>query len=67
MMTLNDRMNLLIAENEQLKAEVAELKDQVSILSQRPKYDLSTTQGREQSVIERLKIQGLVSNKAGAS
>ena len=66
MMTLNDRMNLLIAENEQLKAEVAELKDQVSILSQRPKYDLSTTQGREQAVIERLKIQGLVSNKGVA-
>lgn len=60
-------MNLLIAENEQLKAEVAELKDQVSILSQRPKYDLSTIQGREKAVIERLKIQGLVSNKAGAS
>ena len=53
-MTLNDRMNLLIAENEQLKAEVTELKDQVSILSQRPKYDLSTSQGREQAVIERL-------------
>ncbi|MEL4370693.1 MULTISPECIES: hypothetical protein [Shewanella] len=67
MMTLNDRMNLLIAENEQLKAEVAELKDQVSILSKRPKYDLSTTQGREQAVIDRLKIQGLVSNKAGAA
>lgn len=55
-MTLNDRMNLLIAENEQLKAEVAELKDQVQILSQRPKYDLSTTQGREQAVIGRLNI-----------
>lgn len=66
MMTLNDRMNLLIEENQQLKAEVAELKDQVSILSQRPKYDLSTTQGREQAVIERLKIQGLVSNKGVA-
>lgn len=55
-MTLNDRMNQLIAENEQLKAQVAELKDQVSILSQRPKYDLSTTQGREQAVIDRLNI-----------
>ena len=65
-MTLNDRMNLLIAENAQLKAEVAELKNQVAILSQRPKYDLSTTQGREQAVIERLKIQGLVSNKGVA-
>ncbi|WP_088213032.1 hypothetical protein [Shewanella sp. Shew256] len=65
-MTLNDRMNLLTEENEQLKAEVAELKDQVSILSQRPKYDLSTTQVREQAVIERLKIQGLVSNKGVA-
>lgn len=58
-MTLNDRMNLLIAENEQLKAEVTELKDQVSILSQRPKYDLSTTQGREQAVIESVKSRGL--------
>lgn len=56
MMTLNDRMNQLIAENEQLKAEVAQLKNQVSILSQRPKYDLSTTQGREQAVIDRLNI-----------
>ncbi len=65
-MTLNDRMNQLIAENEQLKAQVEELKNQVSILSQRPKYDLSTTQGREQAVIERLKIQGLVSNKGVA-
>lgn len=55
-MTLNDRMNLLIAENEQLKAKVAELENQVSILSQRPKYDLSTTQGREQAVIDRLNI-----------
>lgn len=58
-MTLNDRMNLLIAENEQLKAKVAELKDQVSILSKRPKYDLSTTQGREQAVIARLDMMGL--------
>lgn len=55
-MTLNDRMNLLIEENQQLKAEVAELKDQVSNLSLRPKYDLSTTQGREQAVIDRLNI-----------
>lgn len=58
-MTLNDRMNLLIAENEQLKAQVAQLKDQVSILSQRHKYDLSTTQGREQAVIESVKSRGL--------
>ncbi|MEJ6520284.1 hypothetical protein PQI64_11065 [Shewanella bicestrii] len=65
-MTLNDRMNQLIAENEQLKAEVAELKDQVSILSKRPEFDLSTVNGREQAVIDRLKNQGLVSNKAGA-
>lgn len=58
-MKMNDRMNLLIEENQRLKAEVAELKDQVSILSQRPKYDLSTTQGREQAVIDQLKIKGL--------
>lgn len=55
-MILNDRMNLHIEENQQLKAEVAELKKQVSIISQRPKYDLSTTQGREQAVIDRLNI-----------
>ena len=55
-MTLNDRMNLLIEENQQLKAQVAELKDKVSILSLRPKYDLSTIQGREQAVIDRLNI-----------
>ncbi|MFG0454543.1 hypothetical protein [Shewanella mangrovisoli] len=55
-MTLNDRMNLLIEENQQLKAQVAELKDKVSILSLRPKYDLSTTQGLEQAVIDRLNI-----------
>lgn len=41
-MTLNDRMNLLIEENQRLKAEVAELKDQVSILSQRPEFELPT-------------------------
>lgn len=58
-MTLNDRMNQLIAENEQLKAQVAELNNQVSILSQRPKYDLSTTQGREQAVIDRLNSLGI--------
>ncbi|WP_133179054.1 hypothetical protein [Shewanella decolorationis] len=55
-MTLNDRMNLLTEENQQLKAKVAELKNQVSILSQRHKYDLSTIQGREQAVIDRLNI-----------
>lgn len=59
MMTLNDRMNQLIEENQRLKAEVVELKDQVFILSQRPKYDLSTVQGREQAVIDQLKIKGL--------
>ncbi|MCT8874156.1 hypothetical protein [Shewanella xiamenensis] len=59
MMTLNDRMNLLTEENQQLKAKVAELKNQVAILSQRPKYDLSTTQGREQAVIESVKSRGL--------
>lgn len=58
-MTLNDRMNLLIAENEQLKAEVVELKNQVSILSQRPEFDLSTVQGREQAVIARLDMMRL--------
>lgn len=32
-MTLNDRMNLLIADNEQLKAKVAELEQQTSNIS----------------------------------
>lgn len=58
-MTLNDRMNQLIAENERLKAELAEFKDQVTILSQRPEFDLSTVYGREQAVIARLKSRGL--------
>jgi len=58
-MTLNDRMNLLIEENQQLKAEVAELKDQVAILSKRPEFDLSTVHGREQAVIARLDMMRL--------
>lgn len=53
-MSLNDRMNLLIEENQRLKAEVAKLKDQVSTLSQRPEFDLSTVHGREQAVVARL-------------
>lgn len=59
MMTLNDRMNQLTGENEQLKAKVAELEQQVAILSQRPKFDLSTTEGREQAVIARLELLGV--------
>lgn len=59
MMTLNDRMNQLTGENEQLKAKVAELELQIAILSQRPKFDLSTTEGREQAVIARLEILGV--------
>lgn len=58
-MKMNDRLNLAIAENTELKARIAELEQQVSILNQRPKYDLSTTQGREQAVIDQLKIKGL--------
>lgn len=58
-MTMNDRMNHLISENSELKAKVAELEQQVAILSQRPKFDLSTTEGREQAVIARLEILGV--------
>ena len=58
-MKMNDRLNLAIAENAELKARISELEQQVSILSQRPKYDLSTTRGREQAVIDQLKIKGL--------
>ena len=58
-MTMNDRMNHLISENSELKAKVAELEQQVAILNQRPKFDLSTTEGREQAVIARLEILGV--------
>ncbi|MCU7999406.1 hypothetical protein [Shewanella sp. SM95] len=58
-MTMNDRMNHLISENSELKAKVAELEQQVAVLSQRPKFDLSTTEGREQAVIARLEILGV--------
>lgn len=58
-MSLNDRMNLLIEENQRLKAEVAKLKDQVSTLSQRPEFDLSTVHGREQAVVARLDRMGM--------
>ncbi|QYK07606.1 hypothetical protein [Shewanella mangrovisoli] len=52
-------MNHLISENSELKAKVAELEQQVVILSQRPKFDLSTTEGREQAVIARLELLGV--------
>ncbi|QYJ79391.1 hypothetical protein [Shewanella acanthi] len=58
-MSLNDRINQLITENNQLKSRVAELEQQVAELSQRPRFDLSTVAGREASVIARLKAQGL--------
>ena len=51
-MNMNDRLNQLIAEN-------AELKRQVAILSKRPEFDLSTVHGREQAVIDRLDMMGL--------
>lgn len=70
MMKMNDRLNIAlniaIAENAELKARIAELEQQVATLSKRPEFDLSTVHGREQAVIERLKIQGLVSNKGVA-
>ncbi|MCU8044420.1 MULTISPECIES: hypothetical protein [unclassified Shewanella] len=49
---MNDRLNRLVAEN-------AELKRQVATLSKRPEFDLSTVHGREQAVIARLDRMGL--------
>lgn len=51
-MNMNDRLNKLIAEN-------AELKRQVAILNKRPEFDLSTVHGREQAVNYRLDKMGL--------
>lgn len=58
-MKMNDRLNLAIAENAELKARIAELEQQVAILSKRPEFDLSTVHGREQAVIARLDRMGL--------
>ncbi|MGI2222649.1 hypothetical protein ACRN9K_15630 [Shewanella oncorhynchi] len=56
---MNDRLNLAIAENTELKARITELEQQVTILSKRPEFDLSTVQGREQAVIARLDRMGI--------
>lgn len=53
-MTMNDRLNLAIAENIEIKARIVELEQQVAMLSKRPEFDLSTVHGREQAVIARL-------------
>ncbi|SUI52244.1 Uncharacterised protein [Shewanella baltica] len=53
-MTMNDRLNLAIAENIEIKARIVELEQQVAMLSNRPEFDLSTVQVREQAVIARL-------------
>lgn len=53
-MTMNDRLNLAIAENIEIKARIVELEQQVAMLSKRPEFDLSTVQVREQAVIARL-------------
>lgn len=58
-MKMNDRLNLAIAENTELKTRIAELEQQVAILSQRPEFDLSTVHGREQAVIARLDRMGM--------
>ncbi|NLQ22309.1 hypothetical protein HGO26_05370 [Shewanella sp. S-1] len=73
---MNDRLNLAIAENAELKAKITELEKQVVILSKRPEFDLSTVQGCEQAVIARLDRMGMktdlmaldecILNKAGA-
>ena len=75
-MTMNERLNLAIAENAELKARITELEQQVATLSKRPEFDLSTVQGREQAVIARLDRMGMktdlmaldecILNKAGA-
>ncbi|MGI2216850.1 hypothetical protein ACRN94_07625 [Shewanella baltica] len=51
---MNDRLNLAIAENIEIKARIVELEQQVAMLSNRPEFDLSTVQVREQAVIARL-------------
>ncbi|MDR9768654.1 hypothetical protein RJP56_21650 [Shewanella baltica] len=51
---MNDRLNLAIAENIEIKARIVELEQQVAMLSKRPEFDLSTVQVREQAVITRL-------------
>ncbi|MCU8004359.1 hypothetical protein RA178_09300 [Shewanella oncorhynchi] len=51
---MNDRLNLAIAENIEIKARIVELEQQVAMLSKRPEFDLSTVQVREQAVIARL-------------
>ena len=58
-MKMNDRLNLAIAENAELKARITELEQQVVILSKRPEFDLSTVKGREQAVIARLDRMGM--------
>lgn len=58
-MKMNDRLNLAIAENTELKARIAELEQEVAMLSKRPEFDLSTVQGREQAVIARLDRMGM--------
>ena len=58
-MKMNDRLNLAIAENTELKARITELEQQVVILSKRPEFELSTVQGREQAVIARLDRMGM--------
>lgn len=75
-MKMNDRLNLAIAENAELKARITELEQQVATLSNCPEFDLSTVQGREQAVIARLDRMGMktdlmaldecILNKAGA-
>lgn len=58
-MKMNDRLNLAIAENAKLKARITELEQQVSIMSKRHEFDLSTVQGREQAVIAGLDRMGM--------
>jgi|GEM_PF-5731704 len=75
-MKMNDRLNLAISENAELKARITELEQQVATLSKRPEFDLSTVHGREQAVIARLDRMGMktdlmaldecILNKAGA-
>lgn len=61
-MTMNDRLNLAIAENIEIKARIVELEQQVAMLSKRPEFDLSTVQVREQAVITRLDRMSLKSD-----
>lgn len=56
-MSMNDLLTQARCEIASLKKQNAALKQQITLLSQRPEFDLSTVHGREQAVISRLNKQ----------